>query len=268
MSIPFALIQVFDRPQEGLRGNVAAVCACDSLPSDAAMQALANDLRQPATTFLAPDKKAGHFLVRWFAPDAEIGLCGHGAAAALVYLNHYEKIEAPKLHHRHGVIKGHIEEEQIRLFLDPIEVIEHRREAPNGLEAALGLEVLDYFGTANKDLVLVATEKELAQAQPDFQALASLEPFGYAVTAPGLHSDFVSRTFVPKVWQKEDFATGSSHAALFPFWAERLSKSKMTARQLSSRGGYFEGQITLSKILLKGSYCLLAKGNLISPEFG
>lgn len=262
MSIPYALIQVFDRPADGLRGNVAAVCLYPELPKADAMQAIANDLRQPATTFLAPTDKPGHYQVRWYAPDAEIGLCGHGAAAALIYLKQFEKVDAPQLHYSQGQISGAVDAEYIQMYMDPIEVIEHRRKAPEGLEAALGMSVLDYFETANKDLVLVGSEEELHQAKPDFQALAALEPFGYAITAPGLETDFVSRTLVPKVWQKEDFATGSSHAALFPFWAERLSKDKLTARQLSPRGGYFEGQITLSKVLIKGTYRLIAQGHL------
>ena len=35
----------------------------------------------------------------------------------------------------------------------------------------------------------------------------------------------------------EDPVTGSSHCILIPYWAERLGKTKLFARQVSSRGG-------------------------------
>jgi predicted PhzF superfamily epimerase YddE/YHI9 len=35
----------------------------------------------------------------------------------------------------------------------------------------------------------------------------------------------------------EDPVTGSAHCCLAPYWAEKLSKNKMKAKQLSQRGG-------------------------------
>ena len=62
---------------------------------------------------------------------------------------------------------------------------------------------------------------------PDFQKLRTMEMFGYIVTAPSSSEeiDFVSRTIIPHVQQLEDPATGSSHAALVPFWANKLNKN-------------------------------------------
>ena len=60
---------------------------------------------------------------------------------------------------------------------------------------------------------------------------------GTIVTAPGDQVDFVSRLFAPKLSIPEDPVTGSSHCSLIPYWAERLSKKKLTALQLSARGG-------------------------------
>ena len=56
-------------------------------------------------------------------------------------------------------------------------------------------------------------------------------------TAPGDDCDFVSRFFAPKVGIGEDPVTGSTHCYLIPFWAERLGKQTLVARQLSKRGG-------------------------------
>jgi predicted PhzF superfamily epimerase YddE/YHI9 len=57
------------------------------------------------------------------------------------------------------------------------------------------------------------------------------------VTAKGEQVDFVSRFFAPNAGISEDPVTGSSPCTLIPFWAQRLKKEKMVAKQLSKRGG-------------------------------
>lgn len=57
-------------------------------------------------------------------------------------------------------------------------------------------------------------------------------------TAPGDDGvDFVSRFFAPAQGIPEDPATGSSHCTLVPYWAKRLGKNELEARQLSRRVG-------------------------------
>lgn len=248
----FSIIKVFNKPDENLQGNTSAVLLFNSLPSKAKMQQIAADLNQPATTFLSPIEN-NVYEVRWFAPDMEIDLCGHGSAAAMVFLNRYFKKESIKLISAYGSIEGGITKDQFYLFIEPIEVIDHLKAKPE-FEEAFGVEILDYFTTHNKDIVLVQSESVLANMQPNFKKLAQLEPFGYAVTAPGDHVDFVSRTIVPKTQQLEDHATGSSHAALVPFWYKRIPKKELIAKQLSPRGGYFNGQMALGKVMLKGYF--------------
>jgi predicted PhzF superfamily epimerase YddE/YHI9 len=67
--------------------------------------------------------------------------------------------------------------------------------------------------------------------------VAALDGFGVIATAPGDDCDFVSRFFAPKVGVPEDPVTGSAHCTLIPYWAERLSKNELFARQISKRGG-------------------------------
>ena len=85
----------------------------------------------------------------------------------------------------------------------------------------------------------------------------------YSVTALGDEVDFVSRTLIPHVQQLEDPATGSSHAALTPFWRERLKKDRMVAHQLSKRGGKFVCEMENEQVKLTGSFSMLAKGELM-----
>ena len=49
--------------------------------------------------------------------------------------------------------------------------------------------------------------------------------------------DFVSRFFAPDKGVPEDPVTGSAHCALTPYWAKRLGKKTLKARQVSPRGG-------------------------------
>ena len=47
--------------------------------------------------------------------------------------------------------------------------------------------------------------------------------------------DIASRVFVPYLGIDEDPVTGSAHAALVPYWAERLGRTEFTALQASKR---------------------------------
>jgi PhzF family phenazine biosynthesis protein len=254
----FCIASVFIDEELGFLGNNAAVLELDKELSKEQLQVFAADINQPATTFLIPLKE-GHYQVHWFAPDGEIDLCGHGSLAAAVYLKEFKGETKATLHFTDGHVKVGFKEGNYFLWIEPIEIIDHLPK-PEGLAEALGIEVHDYFSTSNKDIVLVKSEDDLRRMKPDFERLAKMEAFGYAVTAPGKEVDFVSRTLVPKVQQLEDHATGSSHAVLTPFWSERLMKKSMKALQLSPRGGAFTCEMHMNQVLLKGQGRLFVKG--------
>ena len=72
--------------------------------------------------------------------------------------------------------------------------------------------------------------------------------------------DFVSRFFVPGLGIAEDPVTGAAHAALVPLWAKRLGKAKLTARQLSARGGTLHCEEQGERVLLKGKVAPYLEG--------
>jgi len=259
-AVKFKIIEVFNSEKLGFRGNTSAVVELPNELAETKLQEIAQDFQQPATTFIW--KSRGEWYVRWFAVDAEIALCGHGSAAAAAYLGERGckqiTLHAPTL-------KVNVESEADRSFSIETDVIEHSTASPPlGLEEALGEKVLEYYHTSNKDIAVLKDENAVKNCQPLFESLARFEPFGYAITASASDGDFVSRTLVPKVKQLEDFATGSSHAALAPFWAKRLNKNELKARQLSTRGGYFECFVKpeSNMVQLRGSYKVLAEGQL------
>lgn len=255
---PFACLAVFDDPEHSLRGNISAVVRVKAPPEEQEMRRLAADLNQPATTFLWPSQNENTYHIRWFAPDEEIGLCGHGSLAAIAWLNNEVKLLAGE-----KVISGGASEGQrARMELDAIPVLE-QSEPPEGLARALGVEIQEYFRTSNKDIVLLENEQTLTGMKPDFEAMRRISVFGYAVTAPGDSCDFVSRTLVPHVRQLEDHATGSSHAALAPFWSGRLERQELVAIQRSPRGGRFDCRVQGNKVQLSGHYTLVAEGEVV-----
>jgi predicted PhzF superfamily epimerase YddE/YHI9 len=261
MPYPFSLIEVFNDSTQNLKGNTSTVVWLEASLNDEAMQAIAADFNQPATTFLWPAEDASAFHVRWFAPDAEIGLCGHGSLAAVAFLAEEKNVtEEVTLLFRDGKLSGKkTDDESCNIRLDAIPVI-GEEAVSEVLKAGLGVKVKAHFRTNNKNIVLLEDEATLKNMRPDFAKLRESEIFGYAVTAPGDQVDFVSRTIVPHVQQLEDHATGSSHAALTPFWAERLNKNQMQALQLSRRGGRFVCSLEGDQVTLEGKFSVLARG--------
>ncbi|GGZ15268.1 isomerase [Echinicola pacifica] len=257
MEINYQIISAFSSKEHNFKGNPAAVIISDQFPEVEQMRRIAKELQQPATTFLVPEDGPGRFFVRWFAPDAEIGLCGHGSAAATAYLataNGKYPAESYELNSPEGMIKGVLNPDQtITLSLAPIELAEEI-EIPLALREGLGIPLQTMYKTHNKHLIIADSQADIQSIKPDYQRLRDSDLFGYAVTAKGDEVDFVSRTFVPHTWQKEDYATGSSHAILVPYWAKILNKNHLQSLQLSERGGAFDCRMGQGKVFLTGEY--------------
>lgn len=251
----YQIAAVFIASKLGFRGNTAAIVETSDEMDVHQMQQLAAEIGQPATSFISPTSQSGTFTVRWFAPDEEIGLCGHGAAAAAAYLGEkFPQTISFTLQYASGMMKVRYEApDTIVLMLDPIPVIKEV-PIPKVISEGLGISLLAMYETGNKHILLADSESSIRQMIPNFEMLRKSEIFGYAVTAPGDQVDFVSRTLVPHVQQLEDHATGSSHAMLAPFWSARLNKQKMVAHQLSPRGGAFEINLKDGKLILTGEF--------------
>jgi PhzF family phenazine biosynthesis protein len=257
MNLKSKLISVFTKGEQFL-GNIAAVVELDKEIESTEMQEIAKDFNQPATSFFWKDKsgqsQSNCYRIRWFAPDAEIPLCGHGLAAATAYF--IEKGEkSVSFQSKSGEVSGKKAGLGFQIALPKGKF--ESAIAPKGLAVALGVKIQEYYKTSDKDIVVLESEEELINMKPDFEALRKLEPFGYGVTALSSNADFASRTLVPKVQQLEDHATGSSHTVLVPFWAKRLGKKKLTALQHSPRGGAFICLLTAKSVEIQGEYNVL-----------
>lgn len=75
--------------------------------------------------------------------------------------------------------------------------------------------------------------------------------------------DFVSRWFGPKQGTGEDTGfTGSAHCSLVPFWAERLGKTSVRARQPSPRGATIDCELRGERVLLNCSAVKYLDGHI------
>ena len=216
-------------------GNPVGVCIMYDWISDELMQKIAIENNLSETAFAV--KEEGHYRLRWFTPGGEINLCGHATlATAFIILNYYEKqLETVKFTTMSGELTVNKQDDLYEL--DFPSVPSEEISVTDKMISALGIVPKETY--LNRDLVFVLeSEEDVRNVSPDFAQLEKIpEGLGVCVTAKGSEFDFVSRGFFPKLKVNEDPVTGSLHCSLIPFWANRLGKKEMVARQVSSRGG-------------------------------
>lgn len=246
-------------------GNPAAVCITPhGLESDL-MQQIADEMAVSETAFL--DLATNN--LRWFTPQAEVDLCGHGTLATAHILRQTGLLhtgDTITFQTLSGPLSATLDAESIRLDF-PLLSLQRHSEVPAAFLDALGLEraqVRDYGLFGAKQLVVVEDAQTVRALRPDFQALCALPGRGVAVTAPGdAPYDLLSRYFAPWVGVNEDPVTGSAHCALAAYWAERLGKRSLTAYQASRRGGVLMLDLTDDgRVLISGTAHTVLAGTL------
>jgi PhzF family phenazine biosynthesis protein len=241
------------------RGNPAAVCFLPGPRPDADLLVIARELNLPATVFVRADRTGWH--LRWFAPSAELELCGHGTLAAAHVL--WERGCAPAerplaFSTRAGVLTAERHTGLIELDF-PAEPAT-TAPAPAGLEPALGKPALHVARNRLDWLVELDTVAAVRDLAPDLERLRDVPTRGVIVTAraDGSEADFVSRFFAPRVGIDEDAVTGSAHCCLGPYWAPRLAKESLVGHQLSARGGTVRVRVLGQRVRLGGQAVTVA----------
>jgi len=234
MKIPLYQVDAF--ASRLFSGNPAAVCPLDAWLPDQMLQSIAAENNLAETAYYV--RTGDHYELRWFTPAVEIDLCGHATlASAHIILSVRKELNASRVvfsTRKSGELT--VERDGDLYALDfparapvPCDIhpmlIEALGKAPQTILAA-------------RDYVCVyGTQGEVLDVTPDMQKLATVDKFAVIITAPGEDCDFVSRFFAPAKGVPEDPVTGSAHCTLIPYWAARLGKSKLFARQLSQRRG-------------------------------
>lgn len=267
MSLPFYWIDAFtDRL---FAGNPAGVMPLARWPDDALLQQIAFENGLAETAFLVRTGE-DRFHLRWFSPTLEIDLCGHAtlAAAFVIFTELGSSGDMLTFDTRSGPLTV-TRLADGRLELDFPSRPAHPATLTPALVQALGATPA-HVAQARDTLCVFAREEEVRALRPDFAALAALDTFAVIATAPGQDCDFVSRFFVPRAGVNEDPVTGSAHCTLTPYWAARLGKKRLHARQISARGGELWCELAPAtgsgpagdRVKLAGHAVLYLRGNI------
>lgn len=265
----YKLWQVDAFASKPLEGNPAALVPLESWIDDGTMQRIANENNLAETAFFVKTAP-GKYGLRWFTPVGEVELCGHAtlASAWLIFEKIAPDLETIDFRTRSGtltVARGENGWHRMSLPADPVAPL----EAP-GLREKIG----DAFGIAppaevHKGRYLMAVwddpkhVRTIRDCGDIARVLRSVENWGLVATAKGDEGyDFISRFFAPDKGVPEDPVTGSAHCALVPFWAKRLGKNTLKARQASPRGGDLLCTDDGARTILSGPCALYMTGEI------
>lgn len=249
-------------------GNPAAVLIVNDWLPDDTMQSIASENNLAETAFARRNPSLGNssWDLRWFTPTHEVNFCGHATLATAHVLATEHNVQSDMqfetrvgtLHVRQGT-DGY----QLNVPAFPPEKLD-----------AFPAEIADLFTNIpakpfkNFENIFAELPDEHAVRgfMPDLPAIAKLGTTGLVITARGAEHDFVSRYFVPGAGIPEDAVTGSIHATLVPYWAEKLGKTKLRAFQASVRGGLLMCELAEDRVLISGHAVTYMEARLRLPE--
>lgn len=258
-TLPVWLVDAFS--DANFAGNPAAVCALEQWLPDAQLQQMAQQHNQSETAFFIPAK--GGFELRWFTTRNEVNLCGHATlATAHVIFTHLDYPDA-RIHFDTASGRLTVSREGDWLTLDfPVGQTEEQTP-PSEMLSALGITSYRHARKGRAWLIELENREQVEAVKPNIDAMIPGE-HKVTITAKGTGDyDFVSRFFSPgeAVW--EDPVTGSAHTMLIPYWSEKLGKTRMLARQVSSRGGDMRCELQGNRVLMSGKATTWMQGNIL-----
>ena len=261
--MPLPVFHVDAFASKPFAGNPAAVCPLAGWLDDGLLQAVAAENNLSETAFFVP--AGDHYELRWFTPRCEAKLCGHATlASAFVVLQILDT----------GCASVRFETRfsgALTVFRDGDLLAMDFPALPPWISAASPAVLIEGLGRVPAAVVQIEdnyfaiyeAEEHVRLIRPDFRLLEKLHPAGVAITAPGDDADFVSRYFAPSYGIPEDPVTGSTHCSLAPYWAQRLGKTSLHARQVSERGGEMWCEVRSARVILKGNAVLTLRGELM-----
>jgi PhzF family phenazine biosynthesis protein len=257
--------------EKPLEGNPAAVVPLESWLNDALMQRIANENSLAETAFIVRDGH-GRYGLRWFTPTTEVDLCGHAtfASAWLLFAEIDPSLNSVSFETRSGTLvveRGADNRHSMSLPSDIVAPLNDPRMAEE-IGEALSAQPPAELHTGRNILAVFRDAYEIRRIKgPGDVARVIPNDKGLIVTAPGDGGyDFISRYFAPHHGVPEDPVTGSAHCALTPFWAKRLGKKTMRARQVSPRGGDLVCTDAGTRTILSGMCALYMRGEIFLPR--
>ena len=282
VTLPIYQLDAFSPKPFG--GNPAAVLPLEKWLPDSTLLSIAAENNLAETAFFVPQDD-GAFHLRWFTPTLEVDMCGHATLATAALILGKLEPERPdvafdtrsgRLLVRRATVgsDGAASDALPRLTLDfPRWPVGDVVSPPQKLVAALGgngkpptlaHEIAPLHG-APYYLFLYESEADVASLAPSFGDMEANVVATAPADADGV--DFVSRWFGPLSGIPEDPVTGSAHVTLAPFWADRLGKQAMEARQISTRGGALHVALDADsdRVLISGATAFYLQGECFVP---
>lgn len=257
MRLPLYVVNAFS--QEPFRGNPAAVCPLTEWLDDRTMQRIADQNKLSETAFILRDGKS--YQIRWFTPAAEVSLCGHATLASAAVIRQFLQPGCQRVDFQS--MSGHlgVEFDEELILLDFPVLCAEDVAPPGNLVRGLGVTPAEVL-VAEYYMAVLDSEEQVRSLNVNLGDFATLDRKGVIVTAPGEEVDFVSRFFAPLLAVDEDPVTGSAHCTLVPYWSGRLGKTRLSARQLSSRGGELVCELRGDRVQLGGYANLYLQGEI------
>lgn len=258
--IPLYQVDAFSNRAFG--GNPAAVCPLESWIADDVMQAIALENNLSETAFFVAAEKGDDYDIRWFTPTQEIDLAGHPtlATAHVILTELTSGRDEVRFHTKIGDTLA-VARENGRLAMDFPSLPPEPKLDADVVAAALGAVPVEVLA-ARDGFAVFESEAEVRALDPDMPKVAAIDVLGIIATAPGGDCDFVSRFFAPGAGVPEDPVTGSAHCTLIPYWAGRLGKPEMFARQISARGGEIWCRHAGERVTIAGEAVTVLRGTL------
>lgn len=257
MRLPLYQLDAFTSRLFG--GNPAAVVLLEAWLPDAVLQSIAAENNLAETAYAIPDAQVTP--LRWFTPAVEVDLCGHAtlATACVLFRHVFPQLQRLRFSTRSGELSVARAGELLELDFPsrpgtPVAVTD-------ALAQALGARPREAH-LARDLLAIFDSERDVRALRPDMQQVAALDAFAVIASAPGDDADFVSRFFAPGAGIPEDPVTGSAHCTLTPYWAARLGKSTLTARQVSARGGELRCELRGDRVGIAGAVVEYLRGEI------
>lgn len=259
-SMELTLYQVNVFTSSPFQGKPAVVIPLENWLPDVLLQHIAEENSVAETAFFVNNEEDFH--LRWFTASAEMDICNHAtlASAFVAFTEIGCESDAIVFDTRLGRLK--VARNDQRFQMEFRSTPPRASTAPAELIEAVGAKPAEVL--ESHDLVFVYEDaKQVSALRPDMGALERLVPGGLIVTAPGYDCDFVSRTFSPALGITEDPVTESSHCTLVPYWAERLGRNELLARQISKRSGEICCALEGDRVRLEGEAVVYLRGALI-----
>ena len=234
-------------------GNPAAVCPLDEWLDDEVLQKIAEENNLSETAFFVLSEKG--IQLRWFTPLEEVDLCGHATLACAHVLYKHLGYTKPQIYFQTKSGELIVTKKTSGFSMDfPASIpVELNTDTPLDLIHALGNIKPKKIMAAFDYIIVLNSEDEVKNLNPDLSMWLNIDLRGVVVTAQGDDVDFVSRCFFPKLRVNEDPITGSAHCELTPYWASVLHKNKLKARQISIRSGLVLCELANDRVILTGS---------------